>query len=215
MGENEQKIETGEESASVRQCALTRIHRPTEDLVRFVLSPSDEIVPDLKCKLPGRGVWITAARDCVDEAVRKGVFSRAFRTSVTVGDELATLVDSLLAREAVQRLSLGNKAGLVVFGFAKVEALIGSTDLACLLHASDAALDGCRKLNSRYEAVCRDADEPPCIINCLSTEQLSLALGRANVVHAAVKQGGAATKFSLAALRYERYAAGREAYAAA
>ena len=44
-------------------CALTRARRPKDELIRFVLGPDGTIVPDLKEKLPGRGVWLTAAHD--------------------------------------------------------------------------------------------------------------------------------------------------------
>ncbi len=37
-------------------CAVTRQVAPTDDLIRFVLSPTGEVVPDLKRKLPGRGL---------------------------------------------------------------------------------------------------------------------------------------------------------------
>ena len=49
---------------------LTRERLPKQDLIRFVLAPNGEIVPDLKERLPGRGVWVTAAHDKVAEAAK-------------------------------------------------------------------------------------------------------------------------------------------------
>ena len=42
-----------------RLCAVTREVKPVDDLIRFVVGP-EGVVPDLKRKLPGRGLWITA-----------------------------------------------------------------------------------------------------------------------------------------------------------
>ena len=35
--------------------------KPVDELIRFVVGP-DGVVPDLKRKLPGRGLWVTAER---------------------------------------------------------------------------------------------------------------------------------------------------------
>lgn len=215
MAETKNRAQEEAEHMPSRQCAVTRLQRPKEDLVRFVLAPSGEVVPDLKCKLPGRGVWVTAARDIIEEARKRNIFARAFQQSVNLDAVSAEKVEDLLSREAIQRLSLANKAGGVVAGFAKVMDAIASGDVRYLVHASEAAEDGLNKLNRRFEAVCRDNDRKAISVNCFSSAQLSLALGRPNVIHAAIRNGGAADKFYLAALRLQRYSAGREAYSAA
>ena len=46
--------------AAERLCAATRSVKPVDDMIRFVVGP-DGVVPDLKRKLPGRGVWVTAS----------------------------------------------------------------------------------------------------------------------------------------------------------
>ena len=52
-------------SATVRMCAVARQVRPIDELIRYVVSPSGEVIPDLKRKLPGRGLWISASRGAV------------------------------------------------------------------------------------------------------------------------------------------------------
>jgi predicted RNA-binding protein YlxR (DUF448 family) len=171
-----------------------------------VLDPDQRVVPDLKRKLPGRGVWITASREAVDKAVRQKSFARGFRQAVTVDPDLAETVEDLLRRAALQDLALANKAGCIVAGFTKVgKALTGERRMV-LLHAADAAPDGRRKLDRLVEGVAdADSDIPPSLTGFTSSE-LSAALGRHNVMHAAITQDGAGRKFIGSALRYKRYA---------
>ena len=65
--------------ATERLCAATRTVRPVNEMIRFVVGPAGDAVPDLKHKLPGRGLWVTASRDTLAEAVRRKVFARGFK----------------------------------------------------------------------------------------------------------------------------------------
>ncbi len=198
-----------------RQCAVTRARRPCHELLRFAVDPEGHAVPDLKARLPGRGVWLTCARDVVEKAAAGGLFTKAFRQPVKPAESLTGLVESLLQREALQRLSLANKAGLVVCGFDKVTKALRAGGVTCLLHASDASTDGCGKLD-RLACGWVNGAQPAVEVLCnFNAEQLSLALGRPNVVHAAVKQGGPCEKILDAVARLERYRAGSAVYAAA
>ena len=58
-------------SATMRMCAVTREVRPIGELIRFVVAPTGEVIPDLKRKLPGRGLWVSASRRTVAEAGRR------------------------------------------------------------------------------------------------------------------------------------------------
>ena len=201
----------------IRQCAVTRAHRSPSELIRFVLDPNNAVVPDLKRQLPGRGVWLTCASDVVEAAIEKNHFARAFKRSVEVDPELGQLVDRLLAEAALGLLSFANKAGEVVTGFSKVEELITRRPqkLACLLHAVEAAENGCQKLDAKVSRAAESAGMEPKILRCFTTDELSLALGRLNVVHAAVIQGRVSPKFLQAAARLENFRAGSAAFAAA
>jgi predicted RNA-binding protein YlxR (DUF448 family) len=169
-----------------RTCIVTRAQLPPEALIRFVRAPDGAVVPDLKRKLPGRGVWVRADRDTVAAAVKKRAFARALKAEVSVDPELPGRVDGLLEEAALQGLSLANKAGRVVCGFAKVEAALARGEAAALIHASEAAADGKRKLA---------ASSRPRAIELFSGEQLSLALGRPHVIHAALLSGSVSAAF--------------------
>src|SRR5437588_11375281 len=83
-----------ERSATMRMCAVSREVRPIDELIRFVVSPDGQIVPDLKRKLPGRGMWITASRGVVAEAVRRHQFSRAFKRELRTPQTLPTDIEA-------------------------------------------------------------------------------------------------------------------------
>ena len=101
-------------SATMRMCAVTRQVRPIDELIRFVVSPQGEVVPDLKRKLPGRGLWVSASRQAVAEAVRRNHFGKGFKRDVRVAPTLAADTETLLVRGAVEGLAMAAKAGHVI-----------------------------------------------------------------------------------------------------
>jgi predicted RNA-binding protein YlxR (DUF448 family) len=188
-------------SATIRMCAVSRQQRPTDELIRFVVSPLGEVVPDVKHKLPGRGLWISASRETVAEAVRRHQFSRGFKRNVRVAPTLPADTENLLTQSAVEALAIAAKAGQVISGFAKVEAALrgrqGGGAVQALIHAFDGAEDGIRKLNALARQNAENGVEiPPLpVITALTSSELDLALGRSNVVHAAVLAGPAGKTF--------------------
>jgi predicted RNA-binding protein YlxR (DUF448 family) len=186
-----------------RMCIITRERRAPEELIRFVAGPDGTVVADIKAKLPGRGVWVTARAEIVEQAVRRQAFARGLKASVKAAAALPAEVDALLERDCLQSLSLANKAGAVVTGFTKVETAIESGKIALILHASDASSDGTRKvaqvLRRKFGA------EGPPQINLFASSQLDLALGRANVVHAALKAEPASRAFLARCRRLAAY----------
>lgn len=189
-----------------RQCAVTREVHPVDDLIRFVLAPDGSVVADLKRDLPGRGVWVSATRRAVEAAEKKRVFARGFKADVRVEPGLADRVDERLQAQALGLLGLARKAGQVVTGFAKVEAALKKDDVAALVHAGDAAEDGIRKLAAIRVARFGPAGGPP-VFRCFASGQLDLALGRANVIHAALLAGRASESFVKRACALDRFRA--------
>lgn len=190
-----------EDDPNVRMCALTRALRPRGELLRFVVSPDGDLVPDLKENLPGRGVWLSLSRESVAEAVKRKVFARALKDQVALPDNLADLISRLLLKDAMSCLSLASKAGQVVAGFEKTEATVVHGRAAVLIAASDGAEDGRRKLSGKLRA----ADQTGRLVECFASADLDLALGRTNVIHAAINPGGLARKFMACARRYELF----------
>jgi predicted RNA-binding protein YlxR (DUF448 family) len=184
-------------SATMRMCAVSRKVRPVDELIRFVLSLQGEVVPDLKRKLPGRGLWITASRARVAEAVRRNQFSRGFKRDVRAAQTLASDTEKLLVRSAIEALAMAAKAGQVVSGFTKVEEALAGGQATALIHASDGAADGIRKLDAIVRQRGGNHGESLIfpIVTELTSAELDLALGRANVIHAALLAGPAGKTF--------------------
>lgn len=185
---------------------MTRQAAPTNDLIRFVVAPDGSVVADLRHRLPGRGVWVTADAAHVRQAEQKRLFARGFGEPVKVEPDLAARVGEALAAAAMGALSLARKAGSVTAGFAKVEAALRRGEVVCLIHAAEAAADGAAKLDAiaRRDA---GAEELP-VIRCFTGEQLDLAFGRANVIHAALL-AGPASQHALARMNaFVRYLGG-------
>ena len=178
-----------EERGPIRTCIVTRAERPPDEMIRFVLAPDGTVTPDLKRKLPGRGVWITAKAEVVAQAARRRAFDRGFKGKAVVPDDLPARIDRLMEADCLQSLSLANKAGLVTTGFAKVEAAVAAEDVIAILHASDGGQDGKRKIGQALRR--RFADAAPPEMECFASAQLDLALGRTNVIHAALRAGPA------------------------
>jgi uncharacterized protein len=191
----------------VRTCIVERARKERPSLLRFVLSPGNDVVPDIKGNLPGRGVWVTAKKAAVLEAVKRRAFQRAFRKPVSVNDDLPQQVEDLFKRSALERLSISNKAGLVVVGFSKVEEALKRREIVGLLHADTAAADGKAKLDRKFEALTSGKDHiaPK---NCFTCAEISLATGSTNVIHAGLKEGGASRQFFQALDRLSGYCTG-------
>ena len=183
-----------------RMCIVTRKCLDEDALVRFVRGPDGEAVPDLARKLPGRGVWVSLNRQRVAEAVKKHLFSRGFGAETKASADLPELVGSLLRKAGLSYLSLAKKAGEAVTGFMKVEDMLGGGRTRVLIHAVEAAPDGCRKLD---KLAGREVEKT----SVFHLDELDLAFGRSNVIHAAVAKGGLAEKLLAALRRLEIYEA--------
>ncbi len=204
------ELDTGPRSGAAgtsRLCALTGQVMPVGDLLRFVVAPDGSVVPDLKRRLPGRGLWITASRQALTDAVKRRIFARGFKREVRALPDLVDLTERLSERAALDALAMAHKAGLVAAGFAKTEAALMRDRVAALINASDAAADGSRKLAAALHRR-QDGDEVP-VVDALSSAQLDLAFGRSNVIHAALLAGPESETFLARVSRFERFRSGR------
>jgi len=180
-----------------RSCIITREAQPKGGLIRFVVSPTGQIVPDLSGKLPGRGIYVTCSKLLVAEAIAKRAFSKAAKEQVQVPEGLIANLETQLARRMANALSLARKAGQVTTGFEKVEEAAKSGKVEALISADDAGEDGIKKLSFYTGPVFRN----------LPRALLSEVLGRENAVHAAVTHGPAAAFFIEEARRFTLFLA--------
>jgi predicted RNA-binding protein YlxR (DUF448 family) len=191
--------------APQRTCLATRENVPVERMLRFVAAPDGAVVPDLARNLPGRGAWVSASREALEKVIKQKAFSRAVRGKAQADARLLELVDHLIERSALEALSLANKAGRIVTGNAKVESAIVAGKAIAIYHSADGSADGKRKLDGlsrRIEAE-RGAKIPS--LTLFTGSQLDLALGRPNVVHAALLASPASGGFLERSLRLKRW----------
>ncbi len=168
-----------------RRCIVTGDVQPKPGLVRFVVGPEGQVVPDLAGKLPGRGIWVTADRDLIAKAVAKGLFSRAAKMPVQAPANLDEQVERAQAKRVVELVSLARKAGRAVAGFEKVKGWLADGKAKVLLQASDGSERGKGKLWT---------PEGGRWFGCLTSSELGLAFGRDSVIHGALAAGGLSTR---------------------
>lgn len=192
-------------SETERLCLATRVTKPVDSMIRLVGAPDGRIVADIERKLPGRGAWVTATRTALDKALADKALSRAFKGKFSPAPGLPEEIECLLEKAALAMLSMANKAGVAFSGFSRIEKALLEEDVLILLHASDAAADGIRKLNQAAEHAQMGGLKRPQQIAPFRGEQLDLALGRSNVVHAALLTHPVSTAFLTRCLRLDRW----------
>ena len=189
-----------------RTCIVSRTVRPAAAMIRFVLGPDGAVVPDLKRRLPGRGVWVTAERAAIEEAVRRRLFNRALKSAdAKASPDLAEEIEAALRLDLRQALALANKAGAVITGFVKVEAAIADKSIVALIHALGAGADGRRKLAGALRKRAGEAISTIPAVEEFSGDELDLALGRSNVIHAALVAGAGSEGFLVRWRRLQVY----------
>lgn len=181
-----------DETVNPRMCVVSRESFAAERLIRFVADPDGVVVPDIRRRLPGRGVHVEARRAVVELAVRRRLFGKGLKREVKVPDDLADAVEAALLRAALGFLGLARKAGQVVSGASRVDAAVRSGAALAVIHAGEAAPDGVRKIDAaRFAAAAiGECDEIPAF-RLGRSDELGLAFGGDNVIHAAVLAGEA------------------------
>lgn len=156
-------------------------------LMRFVADPAGAIVPDAAAKLPGRGLWVQSSRAAIDQAVEKKLFCRAAKRPVSADPDLAERTEKALVARMMGDIGLARRSGALVLGFDNVlRALESRSPPKLLIQARDGSPEGKRKLDNARLRQGLDCT----LIEILSSAELGLALGRENVIHAALQPGG-------------------------
>ena len=189
-----------------RRCILTGAHASRDALLRLALSPDGEVLPDIFAKAPGRGAWVVPDRAVIDDAIARGrlhkALARAFKTgAVRFPDDLTARIEAGLGRASLDRLGLEARAGNLILGFDRIGDAIAAGRVSLLLHASDAGADGIGKLDNRLRAAARGS----AFVLPAGRAEISVALGRENVVHAALGDPGAARRVAVLVQRWRDF----------
>ncbi len=201
-GEGDRDMAVRKRAAGMeRLCAATGEVKPVDGMIRFVTGPDHTVLPDLKRKLPGRGVWITGTRQALQLAIDRKSFERSFKHQVRVPDGLVALTEGLLQRAALDALAICHKAGKAMIGFGRVEAALAQGTAVAVLHAVEASAEGVKKLDGALGpgAAC------PVVLHGFTSAQLDLAFGRSNVIHAGLLASSETGTFLARAARLDGF----------
>jgi len=206
------------ETGPFRRCIITRERLPKERMIRFVVGPDRQLVPDLAARLPGRGIWLSASGDVLDSSGAPGgqpqkdgqqkekpgdgladrrlarAFSRAARGPVSVPSDLSVTLQAALVRRISEFLGLARRAGQAVAGFEKAREFLRTGRARLVLQASD----GSEAERTRFLS---GAGLDVVVIDPLAGETLGRIFGRDYVVHVAVAPGKLAESLALEAGR--------------
>jgi len=164
-----------------RKCIATGDVQPKHGLIRFVVGPDAQIVPDIAGKLPGRGIYVAADRSALDKSVEKKLFARGAKQAVQVADDLVAEVERQLARRVIDLIALSRKSGRAVAGYEKVKGWLQMEEAQVLIQAVDGSGRGKSKLSTPHFGT---------YIGWLTADELGLAFGRQTVIHGALASGG-------------------------
>lgn len=170
-----------ERDEAERKCLATGEVQPKNGLIRFVVGPDGQVVPDILGKLPGRGMYVAADHVAIEKAVTKKLFSRGAKQQVTIPEGVIDEVERQLARRVVDLVSMQRKAGRAVAGYEKVKSWLQTEEAEVLIQAVDGSGRGKSKLSTPHYGT---------YIGCLTADELGLAFGRQTVIHGALASGG-------------------------
>jgi predicted RNA-binding protein YlxR (DUF448 family) len=176
-----------------RRCISTGSIMNTKSMVRFVVGPDGGAVPDVFCKLPGKGMWVSSKKSSLDRALSKNLFSVVSKKPVLINNNLSKQIEDSILKKLLNLISLARKANQAIAGFEKVKGSLETARAVLLIQASD----GSPREKSRLRPPVGEGT----LINCLKMQELGLAFGRESVIHAAIMRGGLHKEITLEALR--------------
>lgn len=191
----ETELDDEPEIGPLRRCAVTRERLAKERMIRFVIGPDRQVVPDLAARLPGRGIWLSAQRDVLQAASQRGVFAKAARGPVTLPPDLLSVLQAALVRRIGELLGLARRAGQAVCGFQKAREILVAGRVGLVIEAQDGSPDEIARFLGGH-AVNIPVAQP------LDGAALGAIFGRDHVVHVVVTKGRLAEKLTDEAARW-------------
>jgi predicted RNA-binding protein YlxR (DUF448 family) len=189
--------DAADHTGPLRRCLVTRETHARETMLRFVVGPDsamlgDALVFDVAATLPGRGLWLSARRDVVDMALKRGVFSKAARKRLITPERLADRVEHVLENRVIELLGLARRAGAAVGGYEKVKERLGAGQTALLVAASDGSEAEQARLRGHHQIA---------VVRPLTAQRLGAVFGRDRTVHVSIGPGKLAGMIEIEAIR--------------
>jgi len=167
---------------------VTRERLGKERMIRFVIGPQRDVVPDLAARLPGRGIWLSARGDVIETARTRGAFAKAARGPVTVPPDLLSGLQAALVRRIGEHLGLARRAGQAVAGYSKAREWLDKGTAGLVVQAADgSAVERARFLGAWAGPV----------VSPMGGAALGAVFGRDQAVHIAVAEGRLADRIRI------------------
>ena len=163
---------------TLRKCIVTGESREPVKMIRFVLGPFGEVVPDIEEKLPGKGMWVTSCYDTISKTVGKRSFERSMHQKVLISNGFLENIEQKLVARAVSAVGLARRAGRVLAGHTKIDHALRQGKVLLRIEAKDGAHDGRNKLTRLNPNI-------P-ILDCAYGEELARAFEKRDTVHLAI-----------------------------
>ena len=98
------KNQTRANKQKQRRCISSGEVCDKSDMIRFIVGPNNEVIPDISEKLPGRGIWVKSNRSFLEKALSKKLFIKSAKYKVTVRHDLINLVEAILLKSVLIRI---------------------------------------------------------------------------------------------------------------
>lgn len=178
-----------------------RVARDRSSLVRYVLSPQQELLIDYRQKLPGRGVYTCCDPACIAKAVERRQLQRGLKSEqlqVSVGQLISDLQASLLQR-IVNLLGMARKSGQAVSGSqAVLTGMKKNEGFAFVLISEDVSTGIADKVRSAAKSKQIE------VFQMLTKGRIGEVLGKGERSVAALQVGQLANAIKLEVQRYKR-----------
>jgi len=180
------------ERGPLRRCLVTRERLAKEAMIRFVLGPDRNLVPDLAERLPGRGMWLSAKADVLEQAIRRGAFAKAARGEVLAPPDLRATVEDGLRGRIRDLVGFARRAGQAVSGWQAAREWLQAGRAGLLVQAADGSpAEKARLIGHRQVPV----------VDPLAGSELGALFGRDRAVHVAIAPGRLAERIAAEAAR--------------
>jgi len=161
-------------------------------MIRFVLDPDRRLVPDLSERLPGRGMWLSARADVIEQAARRGAFAKAARGEVLVPPDLRARIEDGLRARIRDLIGFARRAGQAVSGWQAAREWLQTGRAGLVVQAADGSpAEKARLVGHR---------QVPAVAP-LDAAELGAPFGRDRAVHVAVASGRLAQRIAAEAAR--------------
>ena len=163
---------------TLRKCIVTGQSQEPVKMIRFVLGPFGEVVPDIEEKLPGKGMWVTSCYETISKTVEKRSFEKSTHQKVLISSGFLENIERKLVDRAVSAVGLARRAGRVLAGHTKIDRALRKGKVLLRIEAKDGAEGGRNKLTRL------DPNIP--ILDCVYEKELARALEERNAIHLAI-----------------------------